>query len=257
MPSYDIWLMTKLGQFQKDLSIPTKKVQRRRRIVQDIFLDLRLNPRSCDGDTKFLFVQVAKPVTWKEPQFTDNVKIEHVMTRFESIANQAIGCCSKGSHFPCPQRNTGLRHGIRQTLGDLPGDRQGEEHGEVRLHNHCCSVQAGPSGPTVSFLRPFFFSLVFLATKDNSMCAGGSCVGWAIQGGRLGCSCQRWSKLAFERLFCGDLYFDLSLLGPSGLSKHQSQPWLLRMLASKTYLPLWGSILQEQFIFIIVCITRA
>ena len=26
MPSYDIWLMTKLGQFQKDLSIPTKKV---------------------------------------------------------------------------------------------------------------------------------------------------------------------------------------------------------------------------------------
>ena len=54
-------------------------------------MDLRLNPRSSDGDTKFLFVQVAKPVTWKEPQFTDNVKIEHVMTRFESIANQAIG----------------------------------------------------------------------------------------------------------------------------------------------------------------------
>ena len=29
-------------------------------------------------------LQVARPVSWTEPQFTDNVKIEHVMARLES-----------------------------------------------------------------------------------------------------------------------------------------------------------------------------
>merc|ERR1719429_381210 len=35
--------------------------------------------------------EVAKPVTWKEPQFTDNVKIEHVMTSAIPGSDMALG----------------------------------------------------------------------------------------------------------------------------------------------------------------------
>ena len=162
----------------------------------------------CQPQNQFSIVscyvlQVARPVSWTEPQFTDNVKIEHVMARLESRITQTrngnIPCLieEEWNYQYCLQRPARLRHGFGKALGDLPGCWRGQEQGEVCLHHHCRPVQARAPRQKVCLVFKLDcrknLSRVFLclSTQDISVSTGGCCVGWATQAGRLGCWCQR------------------------------------------------------------------
>ena len=147
-------------------------------------------------------LQVARPVSWTEPQFTDNVKIEHVMARLKLrliqikdgnnciklYINQLTNCIFSA----LPGSDMGLgKHLVIYQAAD-------EAKNKEKCVFTITVVQFKQEHPgrkyvVLSNLIAGKMSRVFLclSTRDISVSTGGCCVGSATQGGRLGCSCQR------------------------------------------------------------------